>query len=37
MNCGWLLYDMLDDAKIFILIYSLLTYLGLDWQTVDRK
>jgi hypothetical protein len=37
MNCGWLLYDMRDDAKLFDLMHSLLTHLGLDWQTVDMK
>jgi hypothetical protein len=37
MNCGWLLYDMRDNAKVFVLIHSLLTPLGLDWQTIDRR
>jgi hypothetical protein len=37
MNCGWLLYDMRDDAKLFVLMHRLLTHLGLDQQTVDRR
>jgi tetratricopeptide (TPR) repeat protein len=37
MNCGWLLYDMRDDAKVFVLIHGLLTYLSLDRQNVNRR
>jgi hypothetical protein len=37
MNCGWLLYNMQDDAKLFVLMNSLLTHLGLDRQTVNRR
>ena len=37
MKCGWLLYDMRDDAKLFVLMHSLLTHPGLDRQTVDRR
>jgi tetratricopeptide (TPR) repeat protein len=37
MNCGWLLYYMQDHAKLFALMQRLLTYLGLDRQTVDRR
>jgi tetratricopeptide (TPR) repeat protein len=37
IKCGRLLYDMRDDAKVVVLMRSLLTHLGLDWQTVDRR
>ena len=37
MNCGWLLYDMRDDAKLFSLMQSLLFHLGLDRKTADRR
>ncbi|CRG88256.1 Nephrocystin-3 [Talaromyces islandicus] len=37
MNCGWLLQDMRDDAKVFELMDNLCTYLGLDQVTVDRR
>jgi tetratricopeptide (TPR) repeat protein len=37
VNCGWLLYDMRDDAKVFVLMNSLLTHLGLDRQIVDKR
>jgi hypothetical protein len=33
-NCGWLLYDMRDDAKVFVLMHNLLTHLGL--RAADR-
>jgi hypothetical protein len=36
INCGWLLYDMRDDIKLFVLMQSLFTYLSLDPRTVDR-
>jgi Tetratricopeptide repeat len=37
MKCGRLLYDMRDDAKVFVLMQSLLLHLGLDRQTVNRR
>ena len=37
VNCGWLLYNMRDDAKVFILMDSLLTYLSLDRQTINGR
>ncbi|KIX09329.1 uncharacterized protein Z518_00408 [Rhinocladiella mackenziei CBS 650.93] len=37
MNCGWLLYEIRDDAKVFVLMDRLFTYLGLDRLTVDPR
>ena len=37
VNCGWLLFEMRDDAKVFVLMDSLLTYLSLDRQTIDGQ
>ena len=37
MNCGWLLYNMRDDANLAVLMYRLLNHLGLDGQTVDSR
>jgi tetratricopeptide (TPR) repeat protein len=37
VKCGWLLYNMRDDAKVFVLMQRLLIHLGLDRQTVDKK
>jgi hypothetical protein len=36
VNCGSLLYDLRDDARLFILMQGLFTYLRLDRWTVDR-
>ena len=37
LNCGWQLYETGDDAKLFILMQSLLTHLNLDRRIVDRS
>ena len=37
MNCGWLLFDMRDDAHLAVLMHRLLTRLGVDGQTVNRR
>ena len=37
VTCGWLLYDMRDDAKLFVLMHNLLIHLDLDRQNVDRR
>jgi tetratricopeptide (TPR) repeat protein len=35
--CGWMLYRMRDDSKLFDLMCSLFNHLGLDPCTVHRK
>jgi hypothetical protein len=37
MKCGWLLYEMRDDVKLFVLMNDLLAYLSLNRLTVDEK
>jgi hypothetical protein len=37
MKCGWLLHEMRDDVKLFVLMNNLLTYLSLNRLTVDEK
>jgi tetratricopeptide (TPR) repeat protein len=37
VKCGWLLYKMRDDAKLFVLMNKLITYLSLNRLTVDEK
>ncbi|KAI4127097.1 MAG: hypothetical protein LQ338_003383 [Usnochroma carphineum] len=36
-KCGWLLYQMRDDAKLSVLMSNLMTYLILDPLIVDAK
>jgi hypothetical protein len=35
--CGWLLYDMRADAKLFVLMNKLLAHLGSDRLTVEKR
>jgi hypothetical protein len=37
MNFGWLLHDMRDDVKLFVLMRNLFTYLNLGQHTVDER
>jgi tetratricopeptide (TPR) repeat protein len=37
VKCGWLLYNLRDDAKLFVLMNNLLTYLSLNRLTVDER
>jgi hypothetical protein len=37
VKCGWLLYGMRDDVKLFVLMNDLLTSLSLNRLTVDEK
>ena len=37
VNCGWLLYGMRDDARLFVLMNHLLAHLGLDRQKVEER
>ena len=37
MNCGWLLNEMRADKKLFMLIRTSFTRLGLDWATVKKS
>jgi len=37
MKCGWLLYGMRDDVKLFVLMNDLLTHLSLNRLTVNEK
>jgi tetratricopeptide (TPR) repeat protein len=36
-NCGRLLYDIRDDARVFMLMNNLLAHLGLDRQNVEER
>ncbi|KAF7505264.1 hypothetical protein GJ744_001127 [Endocarpon pusillum] len=37
LECGWLLYKMRDDARLFALMSNLLTHLGLNQQKIEEK
>jgi tetratricopeptide (TPR) repeat protein len=37
VKCGWLLYNMRDDARVFVLMNKLLAHLGLNGQTVKER
>lgn len=37
VDCGWLLYDIRDDARLFVLINNLLAHVGLDRRKVEER
>ena len=37
VHCGWLLLRMRSDAKLFLLIQTLMNWLGLDEMTVEQE
>jgi hypothetical protein len=37
VNCGWLLNEMRADAKLFMLMMTIFTRLGLDWAKVEQS
>lgn len=37
VNCGWFLNQMRSDSKLFSLMSKLMTWLGLDETTVERR
>lgn len=37
VDCGWLLYDIRDDARLFVLMNHLLAYLGLDRRKIEKR